>query len=63
MLSKPAGEFKIQHLKFKIIYLSISGITKSSVPIIATRSPNLLPLAIWSSAERFEKPGERNLIR
>jgi hypothetical protein len=27
-------------------YRSISGITKSSVPIIATKSPNLLPLTI-----------------
>ena len=27
-------------------YLSISGITRSSVPIMATRSPNLLPRAI-----------------
>jgi len=27
-------------------YLSISGITKSNVPIIATRSPILLPLAM-----------------
>ena len=44
-------------------YLSISGITKSRVPIIATRSPNLPPLAILSKAERLENPGERNLIR
>lgn len=27
-------------------YLSISGITKSSVPIMATKSPSLLPLAM-----------------
>ena len=44
-------------------YLSISGITKSNVPIIATRSPSLPPLAIVSNAERLENPGERNLIR
>ena len=33
-------------LSDETFYLSISGITKSSVPIIATISPNLLPLAI-----------------
>jgi hypothetical protein len=43
-------------------YLSISGITKSNVPIVAIRSPNLLPFAICSNAERLEKPGDLNLI-
>jgi len=44
-------------------HLSISGITKSSVPIMATKSPSLLPLAMVSNAERLENPGERNLMR
>src|SRR6187455_2624522 len=43
-------------------YLSISGITRSIIAMIATRSPILPPLAIWSSALRLLKPGDRNLI-
>src|SRR6188472_3371620 len=44
------------------IHLSISGITKSIIAIIATRSPIFPPLAIWSNALRLLKPGDRNLI-
>ncbi len=43
-------------------YRSISGITRSNVPIAAIKSPILPPVAILFSADKFENPGERNLI-
>jgi hypothetical protein len=50
-------------MRIYFIYLSISGITKSKVPIVAIKSPILLPAAIWFSADKFEKPGDLNFIR
>ncbi len=39
----------------------MSGITRSNVDMVAIRSAILQPLAIVSSADKFENPGDLNL--
>ncbi len=54
--------FVLRLLLFVKFYLSISGITKSNEPLIATKSAILFPEAILFIINKFEKLGVLNFI-